>query len=199
ATLSEFSHLASYAELEAAQSSYQKALNSGDASPQVLKALQKAVNIAKNAYEKDKAVARKLERMAEQAMTSMYKQARAEDKKAKIVSAMQTMLFGMIKKLDNDVLNGVISNARNGCVPLSVVPLCASNKLRVVIPDITIWNKVVTWPSLSYAGALWDISLINNVDGEVVKSSDVTETNESLTWPLVLECTRAASSAVTLQ
>nr|WCC63404.1 ORF1ab polyprotein [Bat Coronavirus PaGD17] len=199
ATLSEFSHLASYAELEAAQSSYQKALNSGDASPQVLKALQKAVNIAKNAYEKDKAVARKLERMAEQAMTSMYKQARAEDKKAKIVSAMQTMLFGMIKKLDNDILNGVISNARNGCVPLSVVPLCASNKLRVVIPDITIWNKVVTWPSMSYAGALWDISLINNVDGEVVKSSDVTETNESLTWPLVLECTRAASSAVTLQ
>nr|BDD37131.1 ORF1ab [Merbecovirus sp.]BDI08836.1 ORF1ab polyprotein [Merbecovirus sp.] len=199
ATLSEFSHLASFAELEAAQKSYQEAVDSGDASPQVLKALQKAVNIAKNAYEKDKAVARKLERMAEQAMTSMYKQARAEDKKSKIVSAMQTMLFGMIKKLDNDVLNGIISNARNGCVPLSVVPLCASNKLRVVIPDFTVWNQVVTYPSLNYAGALWDIAVINNVDNEIIKSSDVSENNEHLTWPLVLECTRAAASAVKLQ
>nr|AVV62536.1 ORF1a [Middle East respiratory syndrome-related coronavirus] len=199
ATLSEFSHLASFAELEAAQKSYQEAVDSGDASPQVLKALQKAVNIAKNAYEKDKAVARKLERMAEQAMTSMYKQARAEDKKSKIVSAMQTMLFGMIKKLDNDVLNGIISNARNGCVPLSVVPLCASNKLRVVIPDLTVWNQVVTYPSLNYAGALWDIAVINNVDNEIIKSSDVSENNEHLTWPLVLECTRAAASAVKLQ
>nr|YP_009944317.1 nsp8 [Tylonycteris bat coronavirus HKU4]YP_009944332.1 nsp8 [Tylonycteris bat coronavirus HKU4] len=199
ATLTEFSHLATYAELETAQSSYQKALNSGDASPQVLKALQKAVNVAKNAYEKDKAVARKLERMAEQAMTSMYKQARAEDKKAKIVSAMQTMLFGMIKKLDNDVLNGVIANARNGCVPLSIVPLCASNKLRVVIPDISVWNKVVNWPSVSYAGSLWDITVINNVDNEVVKPTDVVETNESLTWPLVIECSRSSSSAVKLQ
>nr|WCC63726.1 ORF1ab polyprotein [Bat Coronavirus TpGX17] len=199
ATLTEFSHLATYAELETAQSSYQNALNSGDASPQVLKALQKAVNVAKNAYEKDKAVARKLERMAEQAMTSMYKQARAEDKKAKIVSAMQTMLFGMIKKLDNDVLNGVIANARNGCVPLSIVPLCASNKLRVVIPDISVWNKVVNWPSVSYAGSLWDVTVINNVDNEVVKPTDVVETNESLTWPLVIECSRASSSAVKLQ
>nr|USL83010.1 ORF1A polyprotein [Middle East respiratory syndrome-related coronavirus] len=199
ATLSEFSHLASFAELEAAQKSYQEALDSGDASPQVLKALQKAVNVAKNAYEKDKSVARKLERMAEQAMTSMYKQARAEDKKSKIVSAMQTMLFGMIKKLDNDVLNGIISNARNGCIPLSVVPLCAANKLRVVIPDFNVWNQVVTYPSLNYAGALWDITVINNVDNEIVKSSDITENNENLTWPLVLECTRAAASAVKLQ
>ncbi|ASL68940.1 replicase polyprotein 1ab [Hypsugo bat coronavirus HKU25] len=199
ATLSEFSHLASFAELEAAQRSYQEAVDSGDASPQVLKALQKAVNIAKNAYEKDKSVARKLERMAEQAMTSMYKQARAEDKKSKIVSAMQTMLFGMIKKLDNDVLNGIISNARNGCIPLSVVPLCASNKLRVVIPDFTVWNQVVTYPSFNYAGALWDIVSISNVDNEIIKSSDVSENNEHLTWPLVLECTRAAASAVKLQ
>nr|AUM60023.1 ORF1ab polyprotein [Middle East respiratory syndrome-related coronavirus] len=199
ATLSEFSHLASFAELETAQKSYQEALDSGDASPQVLKALQKAVNVAKNAYEKDKSVARKLERMAEQAMTSMYKQARAEDKKSKIVSAMQTMLFGMIKKLDNDVLNGIIANARNGCIPLSVVPLCASNKLRVVIPDFVVWNQVVTYPSLNYAGAIWDITVINNVDNEIVRSSDVVENNESLTWPLVLECTRAASSAVKLQ
>nr|AQZ41330.1 1AB polyprotein [Middle East respiratory syndrome-related coronavirus] len=199
ATLSEFSHLATFAELEAAQKAYQEAMDSGDTSPQVLKALQKAVNIAKNAYEKDKAVARKLERMADQAMTSMYKQARAEDKKAKIVSAMQTMLFGMIKKLDNDVLNGIISNARNGCIPLSVIPLCASNKLRVVIPDFTVWNQVVTYPSLNYAGALWDITVINNVDNEIVKSSDVVDSNENLTWPLVLECTRASTSAVKLQ
>nr|BBJ36006.1 ORF1ab polyprotein [Bat coronavirus] len=199
ATLNEFSHLASFAELEAAQRSYQEALDSGDASPQVLKALQKAVNVAKNAYEKDKSVARKLERMAEQAMTSMYKQARAEDKKSKIVSAMQTMLFGMIKKLDNDVLNGIIANARNGCIPLSIVPLCASNKLRVVIPDFTVWNQVVTYPALNYAGALWDIASINNVDNEIIKSSDVSENNEHLTWPLVLECTRAAASAVKLQ
>nr|QRN68089.1 replicase polyprotein 1ab [Betacoronavirus Erinaceus] len=198
-TLTEFSHLASYAELETAQKSYQEAVASGDASPQMLKALQKAVNVAKNTYEKDKSIARKLERMAEQAMTSMYKQARAEDKKSKIVSAMQTMLFGMIKKLDNDVLNGIISNARNGCIPLSIIPLCASNKLRVVIPDMQIWKQVVTYPVLSYAGALWDVTLINNVDGEVVRPSDVIDTNENLTWPLLLECTRAVASAVKLQ
>nr|QGA70701.1 replicase polyprotein 1ab [Erinaceus hedgehog coronavirus HKU31] len=197
--LTEFSHLASFAELEAAQKSYQEAVASGDSSPQTLKALQKAVNVAKNNFEKDKSVAKKLERMAEQAMTSMYKQARAEDKKSKIVSAMQTMLFGMIKKLDNDVLNGIVSNARNGCVPLSIIPLCASNKLRVVIPDMNVWKQVVTYPVFSYAGALWDITLINNVDGEIVRPSDVVETNEILTWPLLLECTRAVASAVKLQ
>lgn len=76
---------------------------------------------------------------------------------------------------------------------------CASNKLRVVIPDFTVWNQVVTYPSLNYAGALWDITVINNVDNEIVKSSDVVDSNENLTWPLVLECTRASTSAVKLQ
>lgn len=60
--------------------------------------------MAKSEFDRDAAMQRKLEKMADQAMTQMYKQARSEDKRAKVTSAMQTMLFTMLRKLDNDAL-----------------------------------------------------------------------------------------------
>lgn len=74
------------------------------------------MNVAKSEFDRDAAMQRKLEKMADQAMTQMYKQAKSEDKRAKVTSAMQTMLFTMLRKLDNDALNNIINNARDGCV-----------------------------------------------------------------------------------
>lgn len=70
------------------------------------------MNVAKSEFDRDAAMQRKLEKMADQAMTQMYKQARSEDKRAKVTSAMQTMLFTMLRKLDNDALNNIINNAK---------------------------------------------------------------------------------------
>lgn len=89
-------------------------------------------------FDRDAAMQRKLEKMADQAMTQMYKQARSEDKRAKVTSAMQTMLFTMLRKLDNDALNNIINNARDGCVPLNIIPLTTAAKLMVVIPPL-VW------------------------------------------------------------
>lgn len=93
--------------------------------------------MAKSEFDRDAAMQRKLEKMADQAMTQMYKQARSEDKRAKVTSAMQTMLFTMLRKLDNDALNNIINNARDGCVPLNIIPLTTAAKLMVVIQTIT--------------------------------------------------------------
>lgn len=122
AIASEFSSLPSYAAFATAQEAYEQAVANGD-SEVVLKKLKKSLNVAKSEFDRDAAMQRKLEKMADQAMTQMYKQARSEDKRAKVTSAMQTMLFTMLRKLDNDALNNIINNARDGCVPLNIIPL----------------------------------------------------------------------------
>nr|WDR17877.1 ORF1ab [Hipposideros armiger Coronavirus] len=194
AVSNEFNNLPSFVEYECAQKAYDEALASGEGQI-VLKQLKKAVNCAKSAFERDAAVARKLERMADLAMTQMYKEARAEDKRARVTSAMQAMLFSMLRRLDNDALNNIINNARDGCVPLSVIPMLASSKLLVVVPDITVYNNTCEGTLLTYAGAVWDVVQVTDADNKALAMSDVTVDNAPrLAWPLVLSAVRRISS-----
>lgn len=200
AVASEFSNLGSFVELENAQVALDNAIATG-ASPQTIKVLRKALNVAKSAYDKDVAVARRLERMSEQAMTQMYKQARADDKRAKVTASLQTMLFCMIKRLDNDALTSILTSARGGVVPLCAIPRTAANKLVVVIPDFALYQENVEFPVMSYAGVAWDIQQITDADGKSINSSDITRDNAcSLAWPLLLSASRQqATSPVKLQ
>lgn len=84
AIASEFSSLPSYAAFATAQEAYEQAVANGD-SEVVLKKLKKSLNVAKSEFDRDAAMQRKLEKMADQAMTQMYKQARSEDKRAKVL------------------------------------------------------------------------------------------------------------------
>lgn len=57
----------------------------------------------------------------------------------------------MLRKLDNDALNNIINNARDGCVPLNIIPLTTAAKLMVVIPycyDTNVLEGSVAYESL---------------------------------------------------
>nr|UZH24830.1 ORF1a polyprotein [Sarbecovirus sp.] len=198
AIASEFSSLPSYAAYATAQEAYEQAVANGD-SELVLKKLKKSLNVAKSEFDRDAAMQRKLEKMADQAMTQMYKQARSEDKRAKVTSAMQTMLFTMLRKLDNDALNNIINNARDGCVPLNIIPLTTAAKLMVVVPDYTTYRNTCDGNTFTYASALWDIQQIVDADSKIIQLSEINKDNvQNLAWPLVVTAIRA-NSAVKLQ
>nr|UET69429.1 ORF1ab polyprotein [Severe acute respiratory syndrome coronavirus 2]UFC70430.1 ORF1ab polyprotein [Severe acute respiratory syndrome coronavirus 2]UFD46939.1 ORF1ab polyprotein [Severe acute respiratory syndrome coronavirus 2] len=198
AIASEFSSLPSYAAFATAQEAYEQAVANGD-SEVVLKKLKKSLNVAKSEFDRDAAMQRKLEKMADQAMTQMYKQARSEDKRAKVTSAMQTMLFTMLRKLDNDALNNIINNARDGCVPLNIIPLTTAAKLMVVIPDYNTYKNTCDGTTFTYASALWEIQQVVDADSKIVQLSEISMDNSpNLAWPLIVTALRA-NSAVKLQ
>nr|WMT59559.1 ORF1ab polyprotein [Horseshoe bat sarbecovirus] len=198
AIASEFSSLPSYAAYATAQEAYEQAVANGD-SEVVLKKLKKSLNVAKSEFDRDAAMQRKLEKMADQAMTQMYKQARSEDKRAKVTSAMQTMLFTMLRKLDNDALNNIINNARDGCVPLNIIPLTTAAKLMVVVPDYGTYKNTCDGNTFTYASALWEIQQVVDADSKIVQLSEINMDNSpNLAWPLIVTALRA-NSAVKLQ
>nr|WCC63085.1 orf1ab polyprotein [Bat Coronavirus RlYN16] len=200
AVASEFSNLSSYVDYENAQKAYDTAVATG-APASTVKALKKAMNVAKSVLDKDVATTRKLERMSELAMTAMYKQARAEDRRSKVTAAMQTMLFNMIRRLDSDALSNILNNARNGVVPLGVIPRTAANKLLLVVPDFSVYTATITMPTLTYAGSAWDVMQVADADGKTVNATDITRENSvNLAWPLVVTAQRQqATSPVKLQ
>ncbi|YP_009944265.1 ORF1a polyprotein [Rodent coronavirus] len=184
---SEFVNMASFVEYEVAKKNLDEAKASGTANQQQIKQLEKACNIAKSAYERDRAVARKLERMADLALTNMYKEARINDKKSKVVSALQTMLFSMVRKLDNQALNSILDNAVKGCVPLNAIPSLTANTLTIIVPDKQVYDQVVDNVYVAYAGNVWHIQNIQDADGA---NKQLNEINEQVTWPLVITANR---------
>nr|AYR18613.1 replicase polyprotein [Betacoronavirus sp.] len=192
---SEFVNMASFVEYEIAKKNLDEAKASGSANQQQIKQLEKACNIAKSAYERDRAVARKLERMADLALTNMYKEARINDKKSKVVSALQTMLFSMVRKLDNQALNSILDNAVKGCVPLNAIPSLTSNTLTIIVPDKQIFDQVVDNVYVTYAGNVWHIQTIQDADGT---NKQLNEISVDSNWPLVIVANRhnAVSNAV---
>ncbi|QXV87651.1 ORF1a polyprotein [Equine coronavirus CH21] len=184
---SEFVNMASFVEYEVAKKNLDEARSSGSANQQQLKQLEKACNIAKSAYERDRAVARKLERMADLALTNMYKEARINDKKSKVVSALQTMLFSMVRKLDNQALNSILDNAVKGCVPLNAIPSLAANTLTIIVPDKSVYDQVVDNVYVAYAGNVWQIQTIQDSDGT---NKQLNEISDDCNWPLVIIANR---------
>nr|AFQ31009.1 polymerase/replicase [Infectious bronchitis virus] len=201
----EFSHIPSYAEYERAKNLYEKVLadsKNGSVTQQELAAYRKAANIAKSVFDRDLAVQKKLDSMAERAMTTMYKEARVTDRRAKLVSSLHALLFAMLKKIDSEKLNVLFDQASSGVVPLATVPIVCSNKLTLVIPDPETWVKCVEGMHVTYSTVVWNIDTVIDADGTELHP---TSTGSGLTycisggniaWPLKVNLTRNGHNKV---
>nr|WMM66045.1 1ab [Infectious bronchitis virus] len=195
----EFSHIPSYAEYERAKSLYEKVLadsKNGSVTQQELAAYRKAANIAKSVFDRDLAVQKKLDSMAERAMTTMYKEARVTDRRAKLVSSLHALLFSMLKKIDSEKLNVLFDQASSGVVPLATVPIVCSNKLTLVIPDPETWVKCVEGMHVTYSTVVWNIDTVIDADGTELHPTSVGSgltyciSVDNIAWPLKVNLTR---------
>ncbi|BAV31347.1 ORF1a polyprotein [Ferret coronavirus] len=189
---SAYANLPSWVAYEQARDAYMEGKKNDLAAP-VIKQLQKAMNIAKAEFDREASVQKKLDRMAEQAASNMFKEARAVDRKSKIIGAMHSLLFGMLKKLDMSSVNTIMEQARNGCLPLSIIPAASATRLVVVTPNIEVFSKIRLDNNVHYAGAVWSIVEVRDANSAVVHLKEVTQHNEqNMCWPLTVTCERVA-------
>uniref|UniRef100_A0AB38ZDM4 Replicase polyprotein 1ab n=25 Tax=Coronaviridae TaxID=11118 RepID=A0AB38ZDM4_9NIDO len=186
---STFVNMPSFIAYEAARQSYEEATNNGS-SPQLIKQLKRAMNIAKAEFDHEASVQRKLNRMAEQAASQMYKEARAVNRKSKVISSLHALLFGMLRKLDMSSVDNILQLARGGVVPLSIIPAACATKLTVVASDYESFKKIFQLGNVQYAGVVWSLVDVKDTDGKPVHVKEITEDNTALTWPLILSCER---------
>nr|QIV13707.1 replicase polyprotein 1ab [Infectious bronchitis virus] len=201
----EFSHIPSYAEYERAKQLYEKVLadsKNGGVTQQELAAYRKAANIAKSVFDRDLAVQKKLDSMAERAMTTMYKEARVTDRRAKLVSSLHALLFSMLKKIDSEKLNVLFDQASSGIVPLATVPIVCSNKLTLVVPDPDTWVKCVEGMHVTYSTVVWNIDNVIDADGTELHPSSTGNglsyciSGDNIAWPLKVNLTRNGHNKV---
>nr|QWC71357.1 ORF1ab [Infectious bronchitis virus] len=201
----EFSHIPSYAEYERAKDLYEKVLadsKNGSVTQQELAAYRKAANIAKAVFDRDLAVQKKLDSMAERAMTTMYKEARVTDRRAKLVSSLHALLFSMLKKIDSEKLNVLFDQASSGVVPLATVPIVCSNKLTLVVPDPETWVKCVEGMHVTYSTVVWNIDNVIDADGTELQPISTGDglayciSGDNIAWPLKVNLTRNVHNKV---
>nr|QIX02940.1 ORF1a [Infectious bronchitis virus] len=201
----EFSHIPSYAEYERAKDLYEKVLaesKNGGVTQQELAAYRKAANIAKSIFDRDLAVQKKLDSMAERAMTTMYKEARVTDRRAKLVSSLHALLFSMLKKIDSEKLNVLFDQASSGVVPLATVPIVCSNKLTLVLPDPETWTKCVEGMHVTYSTVVWNIDNVIDADGTELQPISTGNgliyciSGDNIAWPLKVNLTRNVHNKV---
>lgn len=185
---STFASMPSYIAYEKAKLDYEQAKQNGT-SDQVLRQLLKAMNIAKSEFDLEASVQRKLSRMADNAAAQMFKDARNVDRKAKVVSSMHGLLVGMLRKLDMSSITELMDLAKDGILPLSVIPAASSNRLIVVTPSLEAFDKIRYDNSICYAGSVWTITSIKDVDGSTVNLKEVCSSSD-LSWPLHVEAER---------
>ncbi len=93
----------------------------------------------------------------------------------------------------------IVNNARDGCVPLNIIPLTTAAKLMVVIPDYNTYKNTCDGTTFTYASALWEIQQVVDADSKIVQLSEISMDNSpNLAWPLIVTALRA-NSAVKLQ
>nr|WCC61906.1 ORF1ab polyprotein [Bat Coronavirus RfZJ20] len=187
---STFVNMPSFIAYENARQAYEDAINSG-AAQQLVKQLKRAMNIAKSEFDHEASVQKKISRMAEQAAAQMYKEARAVNRKSKVISAMHSLLFGMLRRLDMSSVDTILNLAKDGVVPLSIIPAASATKLNVVSADLESYLKICKEGCVHYAGVIWNVIDIRDNDGKLVHMKEVTQENvENLAWPLFLNCER---------
>nr|UUX91031.1 ORF1a polyprotein [Alphacoronavirus sp.] len=187
---STFVNMPSFIAYENARQSYEDAVANGSA-PQLIKQLKTAMNIAKSEFDREVSVQKKISRMAEQAAAQMYKEARAVNRKSKVIGAMHSLLMGMLRKLDMSNVDTILSLAKDGVVPLSIIPAACSTKLNVVSADLDSYYKICRDGCVHYAGVIWNVIDIRDNDGKIVHAKEITQENvEAISWPIFLNCER---------
>ncbi|AYH64861.2 polyprotein [Bat alphacoronavirus] len=187
---STYVNMPAYLAYENARQNYEDAV-ANQSSPQLIRQLRTAMNVAKADFDREASTQRKLDRMAEQAAAQMYKEARAVNRKSKVTSAMHSLLFGMLRRLDMSSVDVLLQLAKDGTVPLSVIPALSATKLNIVVSDLESYNRLQREGCVHYAGVIWSVLDVKDNDGKVVHVKEITAQNaESLAWPLFLSCER---------
>nr|UUS54195.1 MAG: polyprotein [Bat coronavirus] len=187
---STYVNMPSYIAYENARQSYEDAV-ANQSTPQLVKQLRHAMNVAKDEFNREASTQRKLDRMAEQAAAQMYKEARAVNRKSKVTSAMHSLLFGMLRRLDMSSIDVVLQLAKDGTVPLSVIPALSATKLNIIVADHESYIRLQREGCVHYAGVIWSILDVKDNDGKAIHVKEITAQNaESLAWPLFLSCER---------
>nr|WCC61679.1 ORF1ab polyprotein [Bat Coronavirus HpYN20] len=187
---STFVNMPSFIAYENARQAYEDAI-ANDSAPQLVKQLKTAMNIAKSEFDREVSVQKKISRMAEQAAAQMYKEARAVNRKSKVIGAMHSLLMGMLRKLDMSNVDTILNLAKDGVVPLSIIPAACSTKLNVVSADLESYYKICRDGCVHYAGVIWNVIDIRDNDGKIVHAKEIAPENvENISWPIFLNCER---------
>lgn len=182
--------LESWARYEETRQAYESAVEA-EKDPHTLKVLRKAMNVAKSDYDREIAVQKKLEKLAAAAATTMYKEVRVSDRRRKLMAAMHAVFVGLLKKLNVPQVEGIMLAARNGVVPLNLIPRYCANKLQLVVPSPDAMRQTVTGSTVTYAGDTWCVDWVRDSDGNDVHLADIEK--PELMWPLQVMVSRQAT------
>uniref|UniRef100_A0AB39AFV7 ORF1ab polyprotein n=1 Tax=Bird deltacoronavirus HKU19 TaxID=3237952 RepID=A0AB39AFV7_9NIDO len=177
-----FIHLDSYKIYKDAQQAYDEAVERGAEASEIKKAL-KAVNIAKAEYDRDVAAEKKLAKLADSALKSMYLAERSEDRKAKLTSGLTAMLYHMLRRVDSDKVKALFELAKSDVVPLHAITGSSTDGLKVIIGDQQTYDQYVTGNQVIFKGRTYVINTMYDLDNQILQE-------KPQSFPIVLECTK---------
>ncbi|ACJ12061.1 orf1ab polyprotein [Munia coronavirus HKU13-3514] len=149
-------NLDSYRIYKEADAIYRRSVEMNE-SPQEQKKKLKAVNIAKAEWERDAASQRKLEKLADAAMKSMYLAERAEDRRVKLTSGLTAMLYHMLRRLDSDRVKALFECAKQQILPIHAIVGISNDNFKVIFNDKDSYLQYVEGNTLIYKGVRYTI------------------------------------------
>jgi hypothetical protein len=177
-----FIHLDSYKIYKDAQQVYDDAVER-NADPSEIKKALKAVNTAKAEYDRDVAAEKKLAKLADAALKSMYLAERSEDRKAKLTSGLTAMLYHMLRRVDSDKVKALFELAKSDVVPLHAITGSSTDGLKVIIGDKQTYDQYVNGNNIVYKGRTYAIHTMYDLDNQILQEAPQT-------FPVVIECTK---------
>nr|QLI47715.1 MAG: orf1ab [Deltacoronavirus sp.] len=149
-------NLDTYRIYKEADAAYKKSVESGETIQEQKKKL-KAVNIAKADWERDAAAQRKLEKLTELTMRSMYLADRAEDRRVKLTSGLTAMLYHMLRRLDSDRVKALFECAKQQILPIHAIVGISNDNFKVIFNDKESYMQYVDGNTLIYKGVRYNI------------------------------------------
>lgn len=149
-------NLDSYRVYKEADAAYKRSVEMNE-SPQEQKKKLKAVNIAKAEWEREAASQRKLEKLADAAMKSMYLAERAEDRRIKLTSGLTAMLYHMLRRLDSDRVKALFECAKQQILPIHAIVGISNDNLKVIFNDKESYHQYVDGNTLIHRGVRYTI------------------------------------------
>ncbi|BBC54821.1 replicase polyprotein [Falcon coronavirus UAE-HKU27] len=149
-------NLESYRLYKEADAAYKRSVELNEPQQEQKKKL-KAVNIAKAEWEREAASQRKLEKLADAAMKSMYLAERAEDRRIKLTSGLTAMLYHMLRRLDSDRVKALFECAKQQVLPIHAIVGVSNDNLKVIFNDQESYNQYIEGNTLIYKGNRYTI------------------------------------------
>ncbi|YP_010229074.1 ORF1a polyprotein [Common moorhen coronavirus HKU21] len=161
-------HMDSYRIFKEAEQAYKKSVELNEPIQEQKKKL-KAVNIAKSEWERDAASQKKLEKLADAAMKSMYLAERAEDRRIKLTSGLTAMLYHMLRRIDSDKVKALFECAKQSILPIHAVVGVSSDALKVIFNDKESYMQYITGNILIYKGVSYNILKVTSLDNSPIE------------------------------